>query len=797
MSITIDSGITILRNVTSLNGLGGAISLTSSDGSIVITPSGSTINLSATAALGAYIKKDGTTITTASIPFAQGISISGGAINLQLPNANVYNLTRTIPTTVSDAVDIGSFTLTNGSGNFEIWINVPSSGYSQSKRYFIPASYDGTAGAWQKVCAASTTGPYILTAPNQDADLEIKSNLAVTSFRVRRTAGTTAGTAQIMIIHEGTITDAFTPSTSTSSVAAVTVTYRVFSDQLQVLSTPGDLGSYSLANWNSTNVSIPAFLKSPSVSGTSGGAGISPTEPALVLGRSGIASTTYPNFAEFKIGRFANVGAQARTQLDIALTNGNGDAAGTNILSLRSTGLIGANTSAPVAGFTTSQASGSTLSVVPIAIVGTATDTSSDATGGIAIYMTHNGSGNRQCVIAATENVGNDSSAGFRFLSGGGIANIDGISGGGTFRLPCNFGTDTSDVSVGNSGLAYNSALRGKLDVTTEATKVGLVIGSVSGGTTQSSDFFRVINTAGTTLTKIDSSGVTTAPNFVSTVATGTQPHACTSTTLNTNLNSDKWDNTDLVTTISVGQVLYGSGANQVSGLGTPAKGSYYLGIVGTTVSWNLFPSTTVPSWNTVLNAGRTTTGVNPQLTTTDHFEIRDANNYIGSSGTDIIDIVGKGVINLTPQTGVAISKTITTYNAVATTGWGVPAIYASGRSTAQTAAVASVATYTVGVADGSFEVSANVLVTTATLHSFTATIAYTDEGNTARTVTMQFSTLAGAFVTAMTNAQGTVPYEGVPLHIRCKASTAITIATTGTFTTVTYNVEGSIRQIA
>lgn len=139
----------------------------------------------------------------------------------------------------------------------------------------------------------------------------------------------------------------------------------------------------------------------------------------------------------------------------------------------------------------------------------------------------------------------------------------------------------------------------------------------------------------------------------------------------------------------------------------------------------------------------------------------------------------------------------ITNYNAIATAGGGVPAIYGVGRFTAQTAAKASVSSYTVGAADGSFEVSANVLVTTATLHSFTATVTYTDEGNTSRTVTMQFSTIAGAFVTAMTNAQGTVPYEGVPLHIRCKASTSITIATVGTFTTVTYNVEGIIKQTA
>lgn len=133
-----------------------------------------------------------------------------------------------------------------------------------------------------------------------------------------------------------------------------------------------------------------------------------------------------------------------------------------------------------------------------------------------------------------------------------------------------------------------------------------------------------------------------------------------------------------------------------------------------------------------------------------------------------------------------------------ATQGFGTPVIRAVGRSAAQTAAVASVAAIAnVGSADGTFEVSANVLVTTATTHTFTVTCAYTDEGNTARTLTLQFSSLAGAFLTSITNVGGAVPYEGAVLHIRAKAGTAITIATTGTFTTVTYNVEGIIRQLS
>jgi hypothetical protein len=121
-----------------------------------------------------------------------------------------------------------------------------------------------------------------------------------------------------------------------------------------------------------------------------------------------------------------------------------------------------------------------------------------------------------------------------------------------------------------------------------------------------------------------------------------------------------------------------------------------------------------------------------------------------------------------------------------------------SQRSVAKTAAVASVAAVTVGASDATFEVAANVLVTTATTHAFTVTCAYTDEGNTARTLTLPFVLVAGtAIVTSVANAAGAVPYMGMPVRIRAKAATTVTIATTGTFTTVTYNVEGSIWQIA
>ena len=124
----------------------------------------------------------------------------------------------------------------------------------------------------------------------------------------------------------------------------------------------------------------------------------------------------------------------------------------------------------------------------------------------------------------------------------------------------------------------------------------------------------------------------------------------------------------------------------------------------------------------------------------------------------------------------------------------------ARGRTVGAAAAVASVCSTLVGAADATYEILMNVLVTTATTHTFTCQCTYTDEGNTARTVTMPFRLVGDttALTTSIANASGTVPYNGVPLLIRCKAATAITLLTqaAGTYTTVAFNVEGIIRKV-
>jgi hypothetical protein len=123
--------------------------------------------------------------------------------------------------------------------------------------------------------------------------------------------------------------------------------------------------------------------------------------------------------------------------------------------------------------------------------------------------------------------------------------------------------------------------------------------------------------------------------------------------------------------------------------------------------------------------------------------------------------------------------------------------VVAKGRYTAQTGSNASIATFTPTV-DSSFLINSNVLVTTATSHSFSVICSYTDEGGSARNLILTFGLVAGGVTTTLiANGNGAAPYHGVTVQIRCKANTAITLATSGTFTTVVYNVEGMIRQIS
>ena len=78
------------------------------------------------------------------------------------------------------------------------------------------------------------------------------------------------------------------------------------------------------------------------------------------------------------------------------------------------------------------------------------------------------------------------------------------------------------------------------------------------------------------------------------------------------------------------------------------------------------------------------------------------------------------------------------------------------------------------------FEANAQLLVTTFTSGSIVVTLTWTDENNGAESVTM-------------TSKGATGWANGAPVMGRAKAATAITIATTGSFS-ATYNIQAYLR---
>ena len=129
-----------------------------------------------------------------------------------------------------------------------------------------------------------------------------------------------------------------------------------------------------------------------------------------------------------------------------------------------------------------------------IRITGTGYAGGTPSSEGIAIVLGYNDSGNRQCWIGATDNIGQYDKSIFRFLVGSKIANVDAVNGTGNIRLPVNLGTISSDVAVGNGSLAYNATLPGKLSVYNEAAKVGLAIVGIA---SQTGDYLNITSGGG------------------------------------------------------------------------------------------------------------------------------------------------------------------------------------------------------------------------------------------------------------------------------------------------------------
>jgi hypothetical protein len=148
------------------------------------------------------------------------LSVTG---DLTTGNLSAISLTRTMPTVIDDIVEIGNFVITGGARSLWVSIVVDSSTFSVAKQYIIPTAYNETGGSWHTVSPISDSG--VFSTNNLALDIKVSTNTAY--LRIRRTAGSTAGTAYVMIKHEGNIaSDTWTATTGTDSVTAPTDYYE-------------------------------------------------------------------------------------------------------------------------------------------------------------------------------------------------------------------------------------------------------------------------------------------------------------------------------------------------------------------------------------------------------------------------------------------------------------------------------------------------------------------------------------------------------------------------------------------
>lgn len=239
-------------------------------------------------------------ISSAGITFANGLPITSQGIR------TIYE-SRTLPvsTTVNNCVAIGSFSVPFGATVLEINVVVDNTGFSVAKSYFIPIQWNLTNTVWTVANPLADTGAY----SSQNFELNIHVSNDLSSLRLRRTAGTVAGTALVTIRQHGLTTSSVIYTSSSTITQDVTT---LTSCPTTVLSSgPSSLGFFGVTP--ATRATATADIKDALASyGLLTNSGASPLNldggAFTTTGAVSIGATTHTSTTSFQ-GRVTNTSA--------------------------------------------------------------------------------------------------------------------------------------------------------------------------------------------------------------------------------------------------------------------------------------------------------------------------------------------------------------------------------------------------------------------------------------------------------------------------------------------------------
>lgn len=267
----------------------------------------------------------------------------------------LYYMARTLPTAVSDYVDVVSWTSGSQANVFALSVNVSDGAFAASKHYIAALNYNATGGAWRVLRPLSDGGAF--NSNNYEVLINV-SNRTVT-LRLRRTAGATAGTARIYLqvyndpstvltesVAGGTDATAYTELSSTGAEWHITgntgTTPSAYNDNgAQASNFIGTLDNQPVEIYtNANNANAKSDLRLYTTTPT--GAGITAPSDILHVRRNGQTGIVNPQILTVALGKwFAD--SNGRTRADFKLLNGAGSVADFIALSLFSQGGVGIN----------------------------------------------------------------------------------------------------------------------------------------------------------------------------------------------------------------------------------------------------------------------------------------------------------------------------------------------------------------------------------------------------------------------------------------------------------------------